>query len=1008
MALETSIKIAIDSRGARGGANQVNKALDSMNAKAIRTAKTFDTRFEKLRNQLMSVRNVMLGIGAALVLGTAIHTIGQFEDAMAGARAVTGATQEQFEDMTRTARELGATTKFSAAEAAAGMEFLGRAGFDANEIIAAMPGTLNLAAAGALELGSAADIASNIMSGFGIQAEEMTRVADVLAATAANSNTNVMQLGEGMKFAAPIAKSLGIELETTAAAMGVLANAGIQATLGGTGLRRVFASLVDPSKEAQKALKAYNIELADINPQTKSLREIFTTLRPVLQDTTAAFQIFQKQGASIAITLADNIDVLDELEGKLFNAEGAAEEMSRVMSDTLLGSVRQLKSAFDEFVLSTGDAGLTGALRGTIDTLTQLLRVLGGSEEAWKQSTTLVKALTVAVKALTVALGAFVAIKIAAFLTTLVGVISSAITAFTAATTAVGGLSAAVAVLGGPVTLIAGAIGAVVAAMIVWRNEIGNIIQSIGEFLGILDKVEQKTEKVFGSVPERRLYAITTRYNEQLQKVRDLEQQINRLSNPRHRRQREKLEAQLAQENTVLENVRRTYIKARDAAEEFAKAQKEVADATPTETGDTGTGTPTIDTPTLTEPDRFAQAMQDLQAQIDGTRRMIDLVGESEAAIRREEAAIEARRQAIELEVAGTEKEAQLKEKIIELTNEQIALDRARGLEKIRQEREETDALAMAVARATEANQNARGAYLEARLEQEALTEAKKLDVEVGSEQYNQLLANLRAIEDNNNAIRENISVNREVLRLREQLNLANEEAEERQAEVDRLLIQSAKDADELAKIYDYLAKRAEAAFDRQLAAARDWESGIIRAVRRFNDEATDAATNVENVMLNAADGMTNALTDFFTKGKADFNAFAQGILADINQILVKRLITNQIVGALFGPGTEGGGTGLLGRGLGNLLGGFANGGVAQGPGVAALGEGRFKREAVIPLPDGRNVPVKLNGTGQEIKITNNWNITTPDASSFQESEGQILTRTATGMRRAVQRNGGN
>lgn len=1007
MALETSIKIMIDSRGARSGANQVNKSLDSMRLKAVRTARVFDERFEKLRKQLLSVRNVMLGVGAALALGTAIHTIGQFEEAMAGARAVTGATQAQFEEMSRTARELGATTRFSAAEAASGMEFLGRAGFDTLEIIAAMPGTLNLAAAGALDLARAADIASNIMSGFGIDAAEMNRVADVLASTAASANTNIEQLGAGMKFVAPVARGLGIDLETTAAAIGVLSNAGIQATMAGTGLRRVLGVLVDPTKEARKAFKRLGVELADVDPRTKSLRDVFAALRPVLKDASAAFQLFEKQGASIALTLADNVDSLDDLEKKLRDSKDAAAEMAGIMGDTLLGDLRELKSAFDELLLSTGDAGLTGSLRGTVEALTQLLRVLGGNEEAWKNATTLVKALSVAVKGLTVALGGFVAIKIGAILTSIVSVVSAAVTAFTTASTAVGGLTAAVSMLGGPVTVAAAAIGAVVSALIVWRKEIGNVIQSIGEYLGILDDVEQKTEKVFGSVPERRLHAVTQGYNRQLQKVRDLEKQISKLNNPRYQEYREQLEAQLEKENQILENVRRTYLKAREAAEKFAKAQKDVAD-TGGDTGDTGGGGDEVEPPEVAKPDRFAQAMQDLEAQIEGTRRMVDLVGESEAAIRREEAAIEARRQAIELEVAGTEKEAQLKEKMIELTNTQIALDRSRGLEKIRQEREETDALALAVERATEANQNARGAYLMARMEQKALTEAKKLDIEVGSEQFNQLMQNLKAIQENNNAIRENTLINRELLRIREQLNLSNETAAKRQKEVDRLLIKSAKNAEELAKIYDYLAARAEASFDRQLASARDAESGIIRAVRAFNDEATDAAANAERAMLNAADGMTNALTDFFTTGKADFNAFAQGILADINQILVKRLITNQIVGALFGPGTEGGGTGLIGGAFGKLIGGYANGGVAEGPGVAALGEGRFKREAVIPLPDGRNVPVKLNGTGQEIQITNNWNITTPDASSFQESEGQILTRTATGMRRAIHRNGGN
>src|SRR5690554_5207658 len=178
-----------------------------------------------------------------------INLMADFGQEMSTVRAITGATDAQFEQLQNTARELGATTRFSASEAAAGIQFLARAGFEVDDILASIEGTLQLAQAGAMGLAEAADIASNVLTGFRLNAAETSRVVDVLALASNSSNTNVSQLGQAMSMVAPVAAGLGVSVEEASAAIGALSDAGIQSSRAGTGLRRVLSSLESPSSK---------------------------------------------------------------------------------------------------------------------------------------------------------------------------------------------------------------------------------------------------------------------------------------------------------------------------------------------------------------------------------------------------------------------------------------------------------------------------------------------------------------------------------------------------------------------------------------------------------------------------------------------------------------------------------------------------------------------------------------------------------------------------------------
>lgn len=334
----------------------------------------------KLHIGLSKIARAGIGIAAVLGVGAAvggiadtINTVRQYEDALAGVKAVTNATSSEMGRMSGVARELGKTTKFSAAEAAAGMEFLGMAGFNSGQIIEAIPATLNLAAAGSLELAEAADIASNVLSGFNLKAEETGRVADVIAQAAASSNTNVQQFGVAMSYVAPVAANLKVSLEETAAAIGVLSNSGIQGEKAGSGLRRVIADLINPTPKAREELERLGISIEDLNPTTNSLAEILGTLRSSALDAQSAARIFGEQGIAPILTLMESKGngIFEEMSSKMNDAAGAAQRMAETRMDTLSGDIAQLSSAFQELqiaLLSPG-SGANFALRELLQSL---------------------------------------------------------------------------------------------------------------------------------------------------------------------------------------------------------------------------------------------------------------------------------------------------------------------------------------------------------------------------------------------------------------------------------------------------------------------------------------------------------------------------------------------------------------------------------------------------------------------------------------------------------------
>lgn len=291
--------------------------------------------------------------------GLAAKTFIDFEGQMNRVKGVTGATNEELENMSQLAKEMGRTTVFTATQAADAMGFLAMAGFNVQETMGALPGTLQLAAAAQMDLADAADITSNILTGYGFKTEELGRVNDVLVKTFTNANTNLVQLGEAMKYAGPVANAAGVAFEEAAAAVGLMGNAGIQASMAGTALRGGIARILSPTKQVSEALGELGINVADLQDGNGGLRPLADVIQILGEKGATAGQLMEifglRAGPAFTALIEGGHEALREFTVELENAGGTA---SRIQEDSmagLYGSFIRLKSALEGVALTIGE-----------------------------------------------------------------------------------------------------------------------------------------------------------------------------------------------------------------------------------------------------------------------------------------------------------------------------------------------------------------------------------------------------------------------------------------------------------------------------------------------------------------------------------------------------------------------------------------------------------------------------------------------------------------------------
>lgn len=285
-----------------------------------------------------------------------------FEASMSQVQAVSGATGSDFDKLNDKAKQMGASTKFTASEAADAFNYMAMAGWKTQDMLGGIDGILNLAAAGAEELGTTSDIVTDALTAFGESADQAGRLADVMAAASSNANTNIGMMGETFKYAAPLAGTLGYSMEDTAVAIGLMANSGIKASQAGTSLRATFQRMSAPPKAAASAMDALNFSMTDSNGQMKSLRTVMDELRgkfSTLSESEKILRASQIAGSNamsgfLAIINAAPADY-EKLTKAVDNSSGAAKNMADVMQNNLQGEMTKLQSATEGLGIAAYD-----------------------------------------------------------------------------------------------------------------------------------------------------------------------------------------------------------------------------------------------------------------------------------------------------------------------------------------------------------------------------------------------------------------------------------------------------------------------------------------------------------------------------------------------------------------------------------------------------------------------------------------------------------------------------
>ncbi len=426
------------------------KNLNQQQQTAIKTLETLKKRQRELqinadaKSQNLSNRaNYRAQMVDAVALGGTLYKIVKpavdFEYAMARVGAVTeeAANSENFKKLKDQAKELGRTTQYTSADAAKAMQFLGMAGYDANQILAATPAILNLAIADNMELGQAADIVSGILNGFAMNADKASKASDVLTKASVATTTNVTELGEALKFVAPAAAAVGSSLEETTALIGILSSANIKSTMAGTMMRSAYLRLAAPvhkgaqalgqmrdqmkitaeempdvAKEsllAQNRLKGLGVKIFDkgkMRSMVSILRDLHNATKNLSDEKKLGvikdiFGTYSTAGA-LAIFKGFETGKVDEVLNKLKNADGTAKSIADRLSDTAYGAFKELDSSIESIGISLGNT-----LLPTISTAARGFAVLASG------LSTLAERFPVLTKCIGLAVTGLVVIKIA-------------------------------------------------------------------------------------------------------------------------------------------------------------------------------------------------------------------------------------------------------------------------------------------------------------------------------------------------------------------------------------------------------------------------------------------------------------------------------------------------------------------------------------------------------------------------------------------------------------------
>lgn len=457
------------------------------------------TRFEALGSSLKIVgRTITTAVSLPLLaLGAgAIKTASDFEAGMSKVSALSGATGDDLKMLEDKAREMGSTTKYSATEASEALSYMALAGWDAEQMAEGLEPSLKLAGAAGMELALATDIVTDTMSMFGMEASEATKMTDMLAYAQANSNTDVQQLGEALKYCGASANAMGYDLADTTALLGIFADQGLKGSSAGTTLNAMFRDMKAKAKDGAIAIGDTNVAIVDANGNYRDMTDILADVEKATEGMTQAERDMALSSVwgtealkGVNMAFEAGVPKIREFEEGIRNSDGAASEMYDTMQNNLQGAIDNMKSAFEGLLITIGQR-LIPIFQSLVEGITNVF--------TWFNN------LNPAIQNVIIGVGGFLAIlgplllivgNVIIFIVKLSTSISALVTFFSAGGAGAGILSAAIGALSGPIGIAIGVITALIAVGVLLYNN--------------WDTIKAKCSEVWNSIVE----TVTTVWN---------------------------------------------------------------------------------------------------------------------------------------------------------------------------------------------------------------------------------------------------------------------------------------------------------------------------------------------------------------------------------------------------------------------------------------------------------------------------------------------------------------
>lgn len=473
--------------------------LRTAQSEADRASKNMAT---KIGNNITGIGKSMTSVGSTLTKSVTVPLLGigtaglkvasDFDSAMSGVKAISGATGEEFDALRAKAIELGGSTAFSANEVAVAMTEMAKAGWDSQQIIDGMSGVLDAAAASGENLGTVSTIVADAITGFGMEAAESTRVADLLTQAANAGTIGINDLGESFKYIAPVAGSMGLSIEDVTTALSAMSMSGIKGSQAGTSLRGVLTRMVKPTDQVAAAMDELGIVLTNSDGTFKSLDQILSEMRGSFSDLTDeqktyyAATLAGQEGISGLLSLLNiSQEEYDEIAASMDNAGGVAKETAEVMRDNLSADVEELMGSLESLAITLASL-IVPALRDFVQWLTQLINKFTALSPETQKTILTIAGIAAAIGPVLMVLGKLTS-SVGSIITTfgkIPGALVKAKSAFSAIGAAIGGISA-------PVVAVVAVIGVLIAAFAnLWKTneEFRNKMTAIWD--GIKSKFE--------------------------------------------------------------------------------------------------------------------------------------------------------------------------------------------------------------------------------------------------------------------------------------------------------------------------------------------------------------------------------------------------------------------------------------------------------------------------------------------------------------------------------------